>query len=55
MTPTAPPFKGDTGIGEFGLKYKASEDSPFEFALGVQGYWGKTRGVTGGLSFTLRF
>ncbi len=43
----APSFEGDTGIGELGLAMTPSESLPLSINLGVQGYVGKKRGISG--------
>ena len=42
-------LKGGTGIGEVVVGYKPSEDSMTSINIGVQGYAGKRKGVTGGV------
>ena len=49
----APKLTGGTGIGELGLSLKPSPALPLSFDVGVQGYVGKRKGVTG--SFQMRF
>ena len=44
---SSPSFKGDTGIGELGITMTPSESLPLSFNLGVQGYVGQKRGVSG--------
>ncbi|MDO4840366.1 MAG: autotransporter outer membrane beta-barrel domain-containing protein, partial [Desulfovibrionaceae bacterium] len=43
----SPSFEGDTGIGELGITMTPSETLPLSFNLGVQGYTGQKRGVSG--------
>ena len=43
----SPSFEGDTGIGELGITMTPSETLPLSFNLGVQGYVGQKRGVSG--------
>ena len=43
----APSFEGDTGIGELGITMTPSESLPLSINLGVQGYVGQKRGVSG--------
>ena len=43
----APSFEGDTGIGELGIRMTPSESLPLSVNLGVQGYVGQKRGVSG--------
>ena len=49
----APSLKGGTGIGEFVIGYRPSEDSMTSISFGIQGYAGKREGITG--SFAIRF
>jgi outer membrane autotransporter protein len=51
----APSVKGSTGIGELGLTFKPSNNTPFSLDLGVQGYTGKREGVAGSLQFKWEF
>jgi hypothetical protein len=51
----APSLKGNTGIGEAGLSFTPSKDSPLSLDLGVQGYTGKREGVTGSLQVRFNF
>ena len=48
-------INGTTGVGELSLKAKPSKASPWEFDLGVNGYVGVRRGVTGNARATYRF
>lgn len=43
----APSLKGDTGIGELGLSWTPSADTPLTVDLSVQGYTGVREGYTG--------
>ena len=43
----APSFEGDTGMGELGITMTPSKDLPLSIGLGVQGYVGQKRGVSG--------
>ena len=45
----APSLKGDTGIGELGLSWTPSADTPLTIDLSVQGYTGIRQGYTGSL------
>ncbi len=49
MTPAAP------DIGEIGLTIKPSRKTPLSFDVGVQGYTGKRKGVTGALRLGCAF
>jgi outer membrane autotransporter protein len=51
----APELKGDTGIGEIGVTFSASQDAPLFIDLGAQGYVGEREGVTGSLRVRLDF
>jgi hypothetical protein len=51
----APSLRGNTGIGELGLVLAPSESPAMRLELGVQGYVGKRRGVTGSLALALDF
>lgn len=51
----APSLRGDTGIGEIGVAFKPSAQLPVSFNLGVQGYVGKSEGVTGSLQIQFEF
>jgi hypothetical protein len=42
-------FKGTTSIGEIGVIIRSRKNSPFSLEVGVQGYAGKFRGVSGGI------
>jgi hypothetical protein len=48
-----PELKGGTGSGELGLSITAAERATFD--LGLQGYVGVRRGISGSLSFTYNF
>ena len=50
----APSLRGDTGLGEIGLTL-SSGSLPLYFDLGVQGYVGRRKGVTGSLQARLEF
>jgi outer membrane autotransporter protein len=50
-----PELKGNTGIGELGVSFRSSAESAFSFDLGVQGYVGDRKGVTGNLNLKYRF
>jgi outer membrane autotransporter protein len=49
----APDLKGNTGIGEIGLKATPRPGQPFHLDFGLQGYTGKQEGITG--SFRMRY
>jgi hypothetical protein len=49
----APNLKGNTGIGEIGLKATPRPGQPFHLDFGLQGYTGKQEGITG--SFRMRY
>ncbi len=51
----APSFEGDTGIGELGLVMTPSESLPLSVNLGVQGYVGQKRGVSGNCNIMYEF
>ncbi|MDR1041065.1 MAG: autotransporter-associated beta strand repeat-containing protein, partial [Deltaproteobacteria bacterium] len=51
----APTLRGDTGIGELGLSFRPSLFLPMTFELGVQGYVGKRKGVSGSLHMKVEF
>jgi len=51
----APSLKGSTGIGELGLIFTPSTSLPMFIDLGVQGYVGQRRGVTGSLQIKFEF
>ena len=51
----APSLRGGTGIGELGLSLAPSKSLPLSFDLGVQGYVGQRRGVTGSLQVRFEF
>jgi outer membrane autotransporter protein len=48
-----PELKGGSGIGELGLSISAAEQITLD--IGVQGYVGTRRGISGSLSFTYNF
>lgn len=50
-----PSLRGDTGIGELGLNLQPTGELPLFVDLGVQGYLGKRRGVSGTLSLKWEF
>ncbi len=50
-----PSTKGSTGIGELGITFTPSTSLPLFFDLGLQGYVGKQRGVSGALQMKLKF
>jgi outer membrane autotransporter protein len=52
---TAPSLRGNTGIGELGLALNPSETLPLTFDIGVQGYVGKRRGMTGSMQIRFPF
>jgi outer membrane autotransporter protein len=49
----SPDIEGATGMGELGLAFKPSADSGLSLDLGIQGYTGKRKGVSG--SFQVKF
>jgi autotransporter passenger strand-loop-strand repeat protein/autotransporter-associated beta strand protein len=51
----APSLKGNTGMGELGLTLSGSEKLPMSLDVGLQGYTGKHKGVTGSVLFKLEF
>ena len=51
----APTLRGNTGIGELGLKMKPSANSPWQFDVGAKGYVGKREGVSGNITATYSF
>ncbi|MDO4839967.1 MAG: autotransporter outer membrane beta-barrel domain-containing protein, partial [Desulfovibrionaceae bacterium] len=51
----APSFEGDSFMGELGLTMKPSEDLPLSINLGVQGYTGQKRGVSGNCTLMYEF
>ena len=51
----APSFEGDTGIGELGITMTPSESLPLSINLGVQGYVGQKRGVSGNCMLMYEF
>ena len=51
----SPSFEGSSGMGELGLMMKPSEDVPLSINLGVQGYAGQKRGVSGSCRFVYEF
>ena len=51
----APSFEGDTGIGELGLVMKPAESLPLSVNLGVQGYVGQKRGISGNCAISYEF
>ena len=50
-----PSLKGSTGIVEAGLSIKASESRPLYLDVGIQGYAGKRKGVTGSMQLRYTF
>ncbi|MDO4840757.1 MAG: autotransporter domain-containing protein, partial [Desulfovibrionaceae bacterium] len=52
---SAPSFKGSSGMGEIGLMMQPSEAIPLSVNLGVQGYVGQKRGVSGNCSLMYEF
>ncbi|MDR0816072.1 MAG: autotransporter outer membrane beta-barrel domain-containing protein, partial [Desulfovibrio sp.] len=48
-------LEGGTGIGEIGLAFKSSDQSPWFLDLGVQGYTGQREGIGGSLRVGLEF
>jgi hypothetical protein len=53
MPVEVPELKGGTGVGELGMSITATESATFD--LGVQGYVGARRGVSGSLGFNYNF
>jgi autotransporter-associated beta strand protein len=51
----APGMKGDTGSLEFGIVTAPFANVPLTLDIGVQGYFGKHEGVTGGAKLNYRF
>lgn len=51
----APSLKGNTGLFEFGLKYKPISKSDWDLNFAVTGYVGARRGVDGQASFNFNF
>ena len=51
-TPTA---KGSSGILELGLVYKPTTDSKFSMDMGMNGYVGKRKGITGNITLNWGF
>ncbi len=51
----APSLKGNTGLFEFGLKYKPISKSDWHFNFAVTGYVGARRGIDGQASFNFNF
>ncbi|MDR1050444.1 MAG: autotransporter outer membrane beta-barrel domain-containing protein [Deltaproteobacteria bacterium] len=49
----APELKGDTGIGEIGLRF--GPDAPVHFDIGLQGYVGQRKGYGGTMQLTFDF
>jgi hypothetical protein len=52
---SSPDLSGGTGIGELGLTLLGGGKMPLSLDLGVQGYTGVRRGVTGSLQMKLEF
>jgi hypothetical protein len=46
----APELKGNTGIGELGVHIAPTSVKPLRVDIGVQGYVGERRGVSGNLA-----
>jgi outer membrane autotransporter protein len=51
----APSIGGSTGLGELGVVITPSTSLPWTLELGVQGYTGKRRGVTGNFLLKIEF
>ncbi|MCL2075861.1 MAG: autotransporter-associated beta strand repeat-containing protein [Betaproteobacteria bacterium] len=51
----APSLKGSTGIAEFGVNFKPSQNKPLFLEAGLQGYVGKREGITGSLRMRYEF
>jgi autotransporter-associated beta strand protein/autotransporter passenger strand-loop-strand repeat protein len=51
----SPSLKGTTVSGELGLALRPSPSAPVTLDLGVQGFAGKRRGVSGNLTFKIEF
>ncbi|MDR1297585.1 MAG: hypothetical protein LBO05_09485, partial [Deltaproteobacteria bacterium] len=51
----SPKMRGSTGVGELGLKIAPSPGGPLSVEIGVQGYAGKRRGVTGSAAIKIEF
>ncbi|MDO4839948.1 MAG: autotransporter domain-containing protein, partial [Desulfovibrionaceae bacterium] len=52
---SAPSFRGGSGMGELGLMMKPTESLPLSINLGVQGYVGQKRGVSGNCNVMYEF
>ncbi|MDR1312816.1 MAG: S8 family serine peptidase [Deltaproteobacteria bacterium] len=51
----APSLRGDTGVVDLGVTVRPSPSVPLSLELGVQGYAGKRRGITGGIQIRFGF
>lgn len=51
----APELKGDSAVGEVGVKWNASEQSPWSFSARLGGYCGDRDGVFGSVGASYRF